>query len=118
LFGCDTDLLPNGRVIQKACETEFPRSHAETAPTHAVSLAKAIVHMAPSAALLTWPHGPHGAAWPEPTPSSLLLGRRILWVALRQDWGAAKRQSQHSKGSFRVNFHGVFSRIVLSAVTI
>jgi hypothetical protein len=64
--------------------------------------------MAPLASLLTWPHW---AAWRKPLPSCLLLGRRILRLALRQDRVGAKRQNQYSKSSFRVNFHEVFSYI-------
>jgi hypothetical protein len=74
--------------------------------------------MAPLASLLTWASGLHWTAWPETLPRHLLLGRRILWVVLRQDRGGAKRHSQYSKSRFRVNFHDVFSRIVLSVAAV
>ena len=118
LFGGDTELLPNGRVFQKACETEFPSPPAETAPAHAFAAAEATLPMAPLASLFTWAAGPHLTVSPEATPSSLLLRWRILWVALRQNRGGAKRHCQNSKSRFRVNFHDVFSRIVLCVAAV
>ena len=118
LFGGDTEFLPNGRVFQKACESEFPLPPAETALAHAFASAEAILPMAPLASLLTGAPGSHLIVSPEPTPRSLLLGWWILRVALRQDRGGAKRHSQNSQSRFRVNFHDVFSRIVLSVATV
>src|SRR5208282_5161632 len=91
LFGGDSKLFPNGRVLQKACEAKFPLLPAETAPAHALASAEAISSMTPSTSLLTWAFVAHRA---EPTLWPLLLGWRILWVALRQDRSGAKRHSQ------------------------
>jgi hypothetical protein len=74
--------------------------------------------MAPLASPLTWAPGPHLTVSPESTPSSLLLRWWILWVALRQNRNGAKRHSQNSKSRFRVNFHDVFSRIVLCVAAV
>src|SRR5208283_3846045 len=105
LFGGDSELFPDGRVVQKMCETEFPSLPAEAALAHALASAEAFLPMAPLASLLAWAPGPHWAACPESLPRALLLGWWILWVALRQNRSGAERHSQNSQSSLRVNFH-------------
>ena len=113
LFIGDANLLANGRVAQSASETKSlsSLSIAKTA-AGAVPSTEAVASPAPSAAAATAiaisaPTRPRWTARPEAVPRSLLLGRGILGVALRQDRSATERKSQHSKSSFRTKFHDV-----------
>jgi hypothetical protein len=114
LFIGDANLLANGRVAQSASETKSPSSlsAAKTAAAGATASTETIASPAPSAAAATAiaisaPTRPRWTARPEAVPRSLLLGRGILGVALRQDRSATERKSQHSKSSFRTKFHDV-----------